>query len=194
MYVQDFVIPLNREDLLKCPNSGEFYIREEYNVAEIEERVQAATVALNEEGIDFIVDHFPTYFSLIQKFKQCSQLVREKAWKTLRKGFDLVARGLQILLEDTSSMDSEIQSKMRNLTKMTLYLLVELMKMYQDQYIELKSNPLDGKIKKKQNKLLDEGWDWNSEKHSVLVEIHTFLQLPFKLLWEPPVVDEDFIK
>lgn len=194
MYFPEFVIPLNREDLMQSSNPGQFIINEEYSVEEIRERLESARTELNEEGTDFISNHFSTYFSLLQKFKVSPQLAKEKGWKTIRKAFNLLCRNLEVLFEDSSNLDFDVQNKMCNVTKMITYIVIEMMKMYQDQYIQLNTNTLDGKSKKKPNKCANDDWDWNEEKHKVLIEIHSFIQFPLKLLWEPPVVDEDFIK
>lgn len=193
MYVLDFVIPLNREELREATSAGQFSVSETYSVNEIRERIEAAKTALSEEGTDFIVDHFATFYSLFEKFSQSSVVVRQKGWVTITKAFNSLSTNLNALFEDTSNIDSEIQSKMCNITKMITYTMVELMKLYQDKYTDQSNAAIDGKGKKKQIKPVEDGWDWNEEKHQVLVAIYNLLQMPLKLLWEPPVVDEEFV-
>lgn len=194
MYVLDFVIPLNRDELREAASTAQYTVTDSYSLNELRERVEAAKTALSEEGTDFIVDYFATFFSLFEKFSQVPVLVRQKAWNAITKAFKLLSTNLNALFEDSSNIDTEIQSKMCNITKMITYAMIEFMKCYQDKYTDQSNTVIDAKGKKKQLKPVEDGWDWNEEKQKVFIEIYNFLQMPLKLLWEPPVVDEEFVK
>lgn len=194
MFVRNFIIPLNRKDLLTHSSNDNFYVEEEYDIISLGEKLEFAKTALNEEGIDFIIEHFSCMFSLLQKFKQCSQNVKDKGWKILKKSFNILVKSLENLFEDVSCIDSELQWKMCNITKMIVYTVIEFMKIHQDENIKQSNKVLEGKPRKKLNKVINEESDWAEEKKLILIEMHSFLLLPLKLLWEPPVVDEDFVK
>lgn len=71
-------------------------------------------------------------------------------------------------------------------------MLIEVAKRLQDYHCELAS--FEAKVKGKKNARAEGFMDWVEEKTQLMNLIYSFLQLPLKLLWDPPVVDEEFIK
>ena len=51
--------------------------------------------------------------------------------------------------------------------------------------------PMQGRGRKK---LAAGSWDWEAEKERFLTAIAQLLQLEIFRLWDPPVVEEDFVK
>jgi len=75
---------------------------------------------------------------------------------------------------------------------MLSYLLLELAKRFQNYFIEVATS--EARVKGKKAPKMDVVLDWNDEKQKILVELYNFFQLPIKSLWDPPIVDEEFIK
>ena len=48
--------------------------------------------------------------------------------------------------------------------------------------------------KKRAPKKNDSGWLWEDERTRMLVQILSLIQPPLNRLWDPPVMEEDFVK
>ncbi len=51
-----------------------------------------------------------------------------------------------------------------------------------------------GKKKSAKKKVVSDGWAWDKEREHALCLISQLLQLDVNRLWDPPIVEEEFVK
>lgn len=191
MYIPEFSIPLNREDLCEV-QEGQYYVKYFFSPKEVQERLEDAKNALLEEGPSFIVDYFPTFYSFLKHFKLATEPTRQKALSIISRSLVELISKLNIVVDDIKNIECEVRNDMRNITKMICYILIEMMTLFQDKHVDSNSGLIDTKGKKKQKPI--ESGNWSEDKLKILCEVYSLLQLPIKMLWDPPVVDEEFVK
>ncbi|PSN48611.1 hypothetical protein C0J52_18669 [Blattella germanica] len=111
-------------------------------------------------------------------------------------GFGVLANSLQMILEE-GEMDNEMRLKIVNITKMTTYILTQMMRGFEDKLSQKGGNGVlidTGKGRKKTNKKPEyDDFNWEAKSHGALVQIYNMLQLPLNKLWDPPIAEEEFV-
>ncbi|XP_061383844.1 condensin complex subunit 1 [Danaus plexippus] len=188
----EFLIPLNKDELLES-HAGQYHVEDVVQPRMLLSKLQDAARGYNADGIDYILDHFDTYFSIIVHGTKLE-------WNVINKGFDHVLRTVKnlcthlepILQEKT--IDSDIRVKNLNIVKMVMYLFSHIMKTKDAKLAADNSTKLT--LGKKNKKAADDdefcGWT-ESDKQSALVTLHLLLQQPLPHLWDPPLAEDNFV-
>lgn len=106
MIVPNFEIPLRFGDLEKPGPAGELGLRDELSVSDISSRLNGAQRAESEEGAEFIVEYFSTFFYLCKKFKDVPNSTKEKGYKILFKSFKKTSVLLEGMLD--GNLETEV--------------------------------------------------------------------------------------
>lgn len=86
------------------------------------------------------------------------------------------------------------QNSYLNLMKMTMFLIIGMVKCIDHANgDEVAAAAVSKKSGKRQ--LQDMGYEWDSKRYSILVQIFNFMsQLPLEKLWSESIAEEDFVK
>ncbi|XP_041979306.1 condensin complex subunit 1 [Aricia agestis] len=188
----EFSIPLNKDELLES-HAGQYHVEDVVQPRMLLSKIQDAGRAYNSDGVDYILDHFDTYFSIIVHGTKLE-------WNAINKGFDHLTRTIKnlcthlepILKEQT--IDADVRIKNLNIVKMVLYLFTQIMKTKDAKLAAENSTKLT--LGKKGKKAVEEdefcGWT-ESDKQGALIALHLLLQQPLSLLWDPPLAEDNFV-
>ncbi|KAG6452841.1 hypothetical protein O3G_MSEX007806 [Manduca sexta] len=158
----EFSIPLQKDELLES-HAGQYHVEDVVQPRLLLSKLQDAARAFNSEGVEYILEHFDTYFSIIVHGNKLE-------WNIINKGFDHVMRAAKNLCNHLELIlqDKEIDNDQS--TKLTL-----------------------GKKGKKTTDDEDiSGWS-ESEKQAALVALHMIALQPLHKLWDPPLAEDNFV-
>ncbi|XP_069703056.1 condensin complex subunit 1 [Periplaneta americana] len=188
----EFVIPTNKDELLQ-EEPGRYCVTNVCSIPDLSGKLSECKNAINEVGTDFIIDHFDALFSVLVHFKQADFSTLSKGWNIIMKGCSVLQNSLTILL-DEGDFDNDLRFKMVNITKMTAYILVQMMQSFEDKLSQKPGVLLDtGRGRKKNKNQEYDDFNWESKSHGALVLLYNILQLPLNKLWEPPIAEEEFV-
>ncbi|XP_069359396.1 condensin complex subunit 1 isoform X2 [Maniola hyperantus] len=189
----EFCIPLQKDELLEA-HAGKYHVEDVVQPRLLLSKLQDAARAYNSESVEYILEHFDTYFSIIVHGTKLE-------WNMINKGFDHMARTVKslcvhlepILQEQT--IDEDLRVKNLNIVKMIMYLFTEIMKIKD---VKLTADRLKkltlGKKGKKATTDEDELCGWTeADKQAALISLHLLLQLPLSHLWDPPLAEDNFV-
>ncbi|CAH0557488.1 unnamed protein product [Brassicogethes aeneus] len=183
----NFVIPGHKNELLNV--NDDYYVRDTLGPKDLVLKLKAAKTQLREEGAEFILDCFDTYYSVLHHGDTVSMDIMYKAYEDLHKGATELNKSLGFLLEDKESLNDEIKLKYCNIMKMLLYAYTQVILLI-EQKTESKNPTIGGKGRKKAK---DNDDDYCLEKNSILLVLNKILQWEICLFWDPPIVEENFI-
>ncbi|CAG2062740.1 unnamed protein product, partial [Timema podura] len=155
--------------------------------------------AFNEDlNVVFILEHFDTFFSILLNIKKVDLSFLQSNLEFLLK----VCKELKSHYLTNALSVNEILPEQRkvhlNTIKMLLYLLTELSNGLEDRLSEKSADALlmeGGKGRKKGTKKFEEDeWDWQEKKTEVVEMLYSILLMDLDRLWDPPVVEQDFVK
>ncbi|XP_045448315.1 condensin complex subunit 1 [Melitaea cinxia] len=188
----EFSIPLQKDELLES-HAGQYHVEDIVQPRVLLSKLQDAARAYNSDGVEYILDHFDTYFSIIVHSTKLE-------WNVINKGFDHVVRTvknlcghLELILQD-QEIDADLRVKNLNLVKMTMYLFTQIMKTKDAKLAADNSTKLTlGKKGKKANDD-DEFCGWTeADKQAALICLHMLIQHPLSRLWDPPLAEDNFV-
>ncbi|CAH0715490.1 unnamed protein product, partial [Brenthis ino] len=188
----EFAIPLQKDELLES-HAGQYHVEDVVQPRLLLSKLQDAARAYNSDGVEYVLEHFDTYFSIIVHGTKLE-------WNIVNKGFDHLVRTvknlcghLENILQD-QIIDADIRVKNLNIVKMTMYLFTQIMKLKDAKLAADNSTKLT--LGKKGKKTTDEnefcGWT-EADKQGALVCLHLLLQQPLPHLWEPPLAEDNFV-
>ncbi|XP_065053020.1 condensin complex subunit 1-like isoform X1 [Rhopilema esculentum] len=93
-------------------------------------------------------------------------------------------------------MDYQIQNMHLNTTKMLSYLLTQLMEAFEGEATTPSIHTDEtrkGRGKSAKKKVQSDGWSWENEREFGLRVIGQLLELDVHRLWDPPVIEEDYV-
>lgn len=197
--VREFVIPSSKDELLEQQGSTQYYVQTELTVDEFKERIKECYEALDNDGPMFILEHFDTLYSMLTHFKSLEYKILHNIYtKLLLKSL----KELTSILDNFLSGDTlaeDLQEKYLNVIKMTLWIFTEfiinfegrLQKDYHKIVIDVKARKVKVRAAIKHNEKLQ--WDWDYHLSNGLNSIHLVLKSKINKLWDPPVVEEEFV-
>lgn len=218
-----FILPLKNGDLLNS-RGDQYYVQQIYASNEIPEQllgkytinagVQLRASISNKWLIFFylliackskvqqrdpfyIFEHFDTYYSIIENTAKDTNSIRNvmRAFDLLYVTVDRMGQELTPLLNSTEPPSTPDRVRYLNLTKMTLYLLVNVVKridiIVQQVLHEQQLN--QQKKRAKQVEVLEQYPDWDVKRGKFLVQLYNVMQNPLEKLWSPPVAEESFV-
>ncbi|XP_028168490.1 condensin complex subunit 1 [Ostrinia furnacalis] len=188
----EFAIPLQKDELLES-HAGQYHVEDVVQPRVLLSKLQDAARAYNTEGVEYILEHFDTYFSIIVHGNKLE-------WNVINKGFDHIVRAaknlcnhLELIFQD-QEIDPEVRVKNLNIVKMIMYLFSQIMKTKDIKLAADNSTKLT--LGKKGKKATDDeefcGWT-ESDKQAALVTLHLVLQQPLSRLWDPPLAEDNFV-
>lgn len=188
--IKDFVIPINKDELLQTQN-GKYHVEKIIPIRVISQALDEARSALQANGIDFIIEHFDTFFSVIVHGNKIELPIVIRAFDRIFKAMDMLVINMENIFEKRSELSEEERIRFLNITKMIAYIYSLLFCQIEDEILKDGSDKLSGKRKKGPRSELEEEWEDNREK--ALEYIYRLLQLPLQRLWQPPIVEDIFI-
>ncbi|CAH0398311.1 unnamed protein product [Chilo suppressalis] len=189
----EFAIPLQKDELLES-HAGQYHVEDVVQPRLLLSKLQDAARAYNSEGVDYILEHFDTYFSIIVHGNKLE-------WNIINKGFDHIVRAaknlcnhLELLFQD-QEIDNDVRVKNLNIVKMVMYLFTQVMKTKDTKLAADNSTKLTlGKKGKKASDENEEFCGWTeSDKQAALVTLHLILQQALSRLWDPPLAEDNFV-
>ncbi|XP_022231459.2 condensin complex subunit 1 [Drosophila obscura] len=192
-----FILPLNPTDLVNSCGD-QYYVKEVYSNKDIPEKLLECKRRVNQsQDAFYIFETFDTYFSIIESSGLDAASIRNlmRAFDLLYVTVEKLGQGLKETLNDKEAPSNQTRSSHLNLSKMTLYLQVNLVKKI-DMVTQRAMCDQQLNVQKKRGKLpeaLEQYPDWDIKRGKFLVQLFNILQLPLERLWNPPVVEEDFI-
>ncbi|XP_063825946.1 condensin complex subunit 1, partial [Ostrinia nubilalis] len=188
----EFAIPLQKDELLES-HAGQYHVEDVVQPRVLLSKLQDAARAYNTEGVEYILEHFDTYFSIIVHGNKLE-------WNVINKGFDHIVRAaknlcnhLELIFQD-QEIDPEVRVKNLNIVKMIMYLFSQIMKTKDIKLAADNSTKLT--LGKKGKKATDDEefcGCTESDKQAALVTLHLVLQQPLSRLWDPPLAEDNFV-
>ncbi|XP_042876759.1 condensin complex subunit 1-like [Penaeus japonicus] len=192
----DFVIPLSLDALQESTSTRQYVV---YNIStskEIPKKIQEAQVGFRQDGPHFILkaQNFDVLYSVLVGFGSVDGEFRQRTWELLLKAMSKVTAELALLL-DEGDLSSKERHQWLNVLKMTTYIACNLTESFENEYNKPSTDTLVlGKQgRKKSARKSDDGTDWEEERNRMLVQLFSVLQHPLHRLWEPPIMEEDFV-
>ncbi|XP_063704070.1 condensin complex subunit 1 [Culicoides brevitarsis] len=181
-----FAIPIKNIDL-QTPDKNSYCVTRISAPSELPELLKYARLEFRQNGPSYIIDHFDTFYSVIEA-NDCPIGTCIKAFDVLYESIDKLARELAVELKK-SSINDEARLDLANVTKMLIYLMVNIVKSV-DLYINNGAND-GGKTCKKLSSDFD-SYNWNRKRKDGLDLMYVVSCLPLENLYDPPVIEEDF--
>lgn len=109
-------------------------------------------------------------------------------WVTCDKLGQMLADYFQLPPADQTERQQYLTS-----LKMLVYLSIANVRAI-DKVVSTANEKIIKKGKKQQTSSEVESLDWDKRRYKVLLQLHNLLLLPLENLWDPPVVEESFVK
>lgn len=184
----EFVIPLNLDDLLH--NESPLYVvREVASLRELKTKIHDSRRSLADDGCSFILEHFDTLFSFLVQAKDLDVRELTPVLHQSILGIEQMVNCFPTLIED--DMHTEQRKKLLNIAKMIMFIFGHSFKIIEDKRLG-KDMLFDIKGRKKTAKSVEQD-SWDDDRNQALFALYGFVQLPIQKLWNPPVVEEDFV-
>nr|XP_049694078.1 condensin complex subunit 1 [Helicoverpa armigera] len=188
----EFAIPVQKDELLES-HAGQYHVEDVVQQRVLLSKLQEAARAFNAEGVEFILEHFDTYFSILVHGSKLE-------WNVINKGFEHIVRAskslcnhMDLVLQEPE-IDADVRVKNLNILKMMMYLFTQIMKTKDTKLAADNSTKLT--LGKKGKKATDDeefcGWT-ESDKQAALVTLNLVLQQPLSKLWDPPLAEDNFV-
>lgn len=188
----EFAIPLQKDELLES-HAGQYHVEDVVQPRLMLSKLQDGARAYNSVGVDYILEHFDTYFSIIVHGVKLE-------WNVINKGFDHIIRAaknlcshLELILQE-QELDVDVRVKNLNITKMIMYLFTQIMKTKDTKLAADNSTKLT--LGKKGKKATEEeelcGWT-ESDKQAAMLTLYLVTQQPLSRLWDPPLAEDNFV-
>ncbi|CAB4059470.1 YCS4 [Lepeophtheirus salmonis] len=196
----NFVIPMEREDLLKADSLDQYAVLKILNVRELKPRMKEIEFDIRNDGSCFgQKDWFDSFYSVIFRFhEELPTNIKATAHDCLLNAGDQLLQRVDSILNEQDP-DPEAKLECLNDMKMIVYLITQLTELIERETVEKSSQisaaSLPGKGRKK-NSTSGYDWagmNWESSRMSAINFMYKILQLNVNRLFTPPVAEEDFI-
>ncbi|KAF5285103.1 hypothetical protein FQA39_LY16792 [Lamprigera yunnana] len=188
MYV-NFVIPQSKNELLS-DNDEQYYVRNVVSVKELHSKIREAKQCFRDEGSEFILDNFDTYYSILHHSDALSIDVVIQGFEDLQKATEGLNNNINFLLEDKDGLTPEFNLKYVTVIKMLIYVYTNIVVLIEQKIESRRSQTL---TKAKQRKKNNDDIYGDYDKKFVLVTLNNIMQLEINTFWDPPVVEDMFI-
>ncbi|XP_076630904.1 CAP-D2 condensin subunit [Colletes latitarsis] len=189
--IKHFIIPLNKDELLQTTGSGQYYVEKIIPIRMIPQALNEARSAFQTNGINFITEHFDTFFSVIVHGNKIDLPIIMKGFTGIHKAIEMLVYDLEGTFEKENDLEEENRLQVFNITKMLVYLFSWFFCHIDEEILKNAGNKYIEKRKKYTKSDIEEEWD--STKEKALEYCYRLLQLPLQKLWQPPVVEDSFI-
>jgi len=189
------VIPLSKDDLLSG-EAGSYVVDEILSVRVLPNKLRACLADLRSGGPLLIVENFDCFFSVLRHFNELESSLKEEVWDALLYAISKFTNVLPSFLED-GDVDFQIRRTHLNTLKMLCYLLAQLADAFEAEATKPSTEVIvAGKKKGKSSsskKKISNSWEWDEQHNDLLQTLGQLMQLDVNRLWEPPVVEEEFV-
>ncbi|KAG7154190.1 Condensin complex subunit 1-like [Homarus americanus] len=195
MELFDFVIPLSLDSLQEATSTKQYVVTNISIGREVPKKIQEAHVLFRQDGPKFIIREqcFDAFYSVLVNFASVDQEFKHRSWDILVKAMAKMTAELALVLDERDMSSSE-KLRWLNILKMNTYLACNLTEAFENDYNKPTTDTLLlGKGRKKTAKNSETGTDWEEERTRMLVQLFSVLQYPLQRLWDPPVIEEDFV-
>lgn len=201
--MKNFVIPFNFEALLESSTS-QYSVEEVFSLRLLPIKLQNAKIAFAKEGGIAVLDHFDTVYSVISRFSNLDNVVKQQSWDMLIKGGKMYGVFLASVLSEkgdgSPELTTEFREKHKNGLKMIVYLLVQMAELFHSKFNQLSEsvgkNIQTGKKRTKSTKSKnddDQLQYWIEECEMLVRLLMTYVDLDIHRFWEPELVEDDFV-
>lgn len=202
--MKNFAIPFNIEALQSSSNN-QYTVDEVFSSRTIPIKLQAAKVAFSKEGGIAVLQHFDVVYSIICKFDELDTSIRQQTWDMLLKAGKNYGMYLASLLtgktsESPQKLNPECRNRHKNAVKMIVYLLVQMADLFQGKFNQMNEAATrtisSGKKRTKSTKSKsddDPTVFWIGECEILIRLLMTYVDLDIHRLWEPSLVEDDFL-
>nr|XP_045604996.1 condensin complex subunit 1-like [Procambarus clarkii] len=190
----DFVIPLSLDALQESTSTRQYVVTNISISREIPKKIQEAHVLFRQDGPKFIIREqcFDAFYSILVNFASVDNEFKHRSLDILVNAMGKLSAELALLLD--GEMSGREKHNWLNVLKMTTYLACNLTEAFENNYNKPTTDTLLlGKARKKTARTSDDVMDWEEERNHMLLQIFSVLQYPLQRLWEPPIMEEDFV-
>uniref|UniRef100_A0A1I8FXC9 Cnd1_N domain-containing protein n=1 Tax=Macrostomum lignano TaxID=282301 RepID=A0A1I8FXC9_9PLAT len=189
-----------REDLQKrAPR--QFYVSELFGAHSLPARLKECRGLLQSHRSLFPLHGFNALYSLLCHWQDIAQSAKEDAWDILAEccHFTVVslAKSLGDVTGDSPGMSSDERCHARNALKMLMFLVTQQLELFE---ADLGSGkPIPGTKKGRKKKASSAACAemirlrWDDEVSGLVEQVKQLCLLQLHMLWEPPVIEEDFV-
>nr|XP_053639720.1 condensin complex subunit 1-like [Cherax quadricarinatus] len=191
----DFVIPLSLDALQESTSTRQYVVTNISVSREIPKKIQEAVVMFKQDGPKFILKEqcFDALYSVLVNFASVDDEFKHRSWDLLVKAMAKVTAELSLLL-DGGDLSGRDKHRWLNILKMTTYLACNLTEAFENKHNKPTTDTvLTGKARKKTARSSVDDTDWEEERNRMLHQFFCILQYPLQCLWEPPIMEEDFV-
>ncbi|KPI95576.1 Condensin complex subunit 1 [Papilio xuthus] len=188
----EFSIPLQKDELLES-SSGQYHVEDVVQPRILLSKLQDAARAYNSDGVEYILEHFDTYFSVIVHGTKLEWNVINKGYEHILRTVKCLCNQLEVIFQE-QEIATETRCKYLNIVKMVMYLFTEIMKTKDAKLTADNSTKLTLGKKGKAKNTDEEFCGWTeSDKLEALVALHMLVQQPLSRLWDPPLAEDNFV-
>ncbi|XP_076282236.1 CAP-D2 condensin subunit isoform X2 [Lasioglossum baleicum] len=187
--IKEFIIPISKDDLLDSSRSG-YSVKSIIRIGLIPEALNEAKSALEENGIDFILEHFDTFFSVTVHGNKVELPIVLRTFTRIQKAVQMLILNMEKIFENTNEFDQENKERYLNITKMLIYLFSWFVCHLNEEVCKEAGNKLNDK---KKSTKTDREEEWEDAKEKALEYVYRLLHLPLHRLWQPSIVEEPFV-
>jgi len=191
----DFVIPLSKDDLLSG-EAGTYVVDEVLSARVLPNKLRDCLADLRSGGPTVILENFDCFFSFLRHFNEVEGSLREGTWDNLLQVLSQFTNMLPSILED-GDIDFQVRQTHLNTLKMLCYLLTQFADAFEVEATKPSTEVIvAGKRKGKSansKKKASSYWEWEEQRDTLIQTLGQLLQLDVNRLWEPPIVEEEFV-
>lgn len=192
---EDFVIPLCKDDLLSS-EEGSYVVDEVLSVRVLPNKLRECLSDLRSGIPTAIVQNFDCLFSLLRHFNEVDSSLRESTWNILLEVLCQFTNVLPEILED-GDIDFQVRRTHLNTLKMLCYLIIQLADAFEVEATKPSTEVIvSGKRKGKatnSKKKTSSSWEWEEQRDVLIQTLGQLMQLDVNRLWDPPIIEEEFV-
>ncbi|KAK5637917.1 hypothetical protein RI129_012212 [Pyrocoelia pectoralis] len=185
----NFIIPQNKNELL-TDSDQQYYVRNVVSSREILAKLREARQCYKEEGAEFILDYFDTYYSILHHADSLQMDIIIKSYEDLQKATEGLNNNISFLLQDKDNLNIELNAKCVNVLKMLVYIYTKIVILVEHKIESRRSQTLQ---KGRQRKKVSDDSYYDFDKKLVLVTLSNIVQHEINVFWDPPVVEDTFV-
>ncbi|XP_058809169.1 condensin complex subunit 1 [Phymastichus coffea] len=197
MINQDFVIPLDKDELVRT-HFTDYGHRDIVPLQMINKEINAINQQkLTEKGpFELVQEKLDLFLSVIVHGNKLELSILLRVFNRILKIVQNIIGYLEKKAEQSPELDCEQNEKLNLLStiKILAYIKSSTLCLIEDQIADNNSNNADNIGKRKKNiQKSDIEEEWEIQREQAMEILHRWLQLPLKNLWTPPIVEDTFV-
>lgn len=173
-------------------SSKQYVVTNVFTAWEISNNIKDVQASLRQDGTEFILKQkcFDTLYSVLVNFSSVDGEIQRHSWDLMVKAMGKLVSEVGHIID--GDLTGSSKAKWLNIIKMTTFIACKLIDAMENKYNNTSDILVTGKGRKKPPKDTDQG-HWEEDRNNMLVHLYTLIQYPLQRLWEPPVVEDDFV-